>query len=65
MKWYKFFTITAVASLAVFGGYAIRMGAFRQPWIRPVMMVLQGLAILSSQWMVAEEECNEEMFKEC
>ena len=61
MKWYAFFTAAGIGALGVFGMYAQNIIGFRYSWLRPVMMLLNGVAFLASQWMVAEEECDEEL----
>ena len=61
MKWFRFFAITAVGALIVFGGFAASIQAWRYPWLRPAMLLLEGFAVLASQWMIAEDDCQEEM----
>lgn len=61
MKWYEFFTITSVAALTVFGAYAQHITGFTHPWARAVFMFLTGVAFLTSEWMIAEEDCRGEM----
>ncbi len=61
VKWFRFYTITAVVALIVFGGFAASIQPWRYSWLRPLMLLLEGFAVLGSQYMIAEEDCQEEM----
>ena len=61
MKWFRFFAITAVGALIVFGGFAASIQPWRYSWLRPLMLLLEGAAVILSQWMIAEEDCQEDM----
>lgn len=61
MKWYTFFLIVGISALTVFGLYAQNIRPFLYPWVRPVFLFLTGAAFLTSEWMVAEEDCRGEV----